>query len=114
MKVDIKTILIACLIGFVVGASCTYFYLEYRDQTEQIPIDPDTYRIEERIRIEREVIKPLQDSLTSSIKAIDELKARKQKTRIIYKERQNENLTLSDSASFNLLRERLRAIELPN
>lgn len=109
MKEQIVTHLIAAIIGGVIA----FFVLEYRDKTEPIPVDPKTYKLQERIRIEREVIKPLQDSLTSSIKAIEELKARKQQTRIIYKERQNENLTLSDSASFNLLLQRISAV-LPN
>lgn len=110
MKEQIVTHLIAAIIGGAIA----FFVLEYRDRTEPIPIDPKTYKLQERIRIEREVIKPLQDSLTSSIKAIEELKARKQKTRTIYIEKQNENLILSDSASYNLLRERLRAVQLPN
>ena len=109
MKEQIVTHLIAAIIG----AAIAFFALEYRDRTEPIPVDPKTYKLQERIRIEREVIKPLQDSLTSSIKAIEELKARKQKTRIIYIERQNENLNLSDSASFNLLLQRISAV-LPN
>ena len=110
MKEQIVTHLIAAIIGGAIA----FFVLEYRDKTDPIPVDPKTYKLQERIRIEREVIKPLQDSLTSSIKAIEELKARKQQTRIIYKDRQNENLSLSDSASFNLLRERLRTVQLPN
>jgi hypothetical protein len=109
MKEQIVTHLIAAIIGGAIA----FFALEYRDNTEPIPVDPKTYKLQERIRIEREVIKPLQDSLTSSIKAIEELKARKQKTRIIYKERQNENHSLSDSASFNLLLQRISAV-LPN
>jgi hypothetical protein len=109
MKEQIVTHLIAAIIGGAIA----FFVLEYRDRTEPIPIDPKTYKLQERIRIEREVIKPLQDSLTNSIKAIEELKARKQKTRTIYIERQNENLNLSDSASFNLLLQRISAV-LPN
>ena len=109
MKEQIVTHLIAAIIGGAIA----FFVLEYRDNTEPIPVDPKTYKLQERIRIEREVIKPLQDSLTSSIKAIEELKARKQKTRTIYIERQNENLNLSDSASFNLLLQRISAV-LPN
>lgn len=110
MKEQIVTHLIAAIIGGAIA----FFALEYRDRTEPIPVDHKTYKLQERIRIEREVIKPLQDSLTVSIKAIEELKARKQKTRTIYIEKQNENLILSDSASYNLLRERLRAVQLPN
>ena len=106
MKEQIVTHLIAAIIGGAIA----FFVLEYRDKTELIPVDPKTYKLQERIRIEREVIKPLQDSLTNSIKAIEELKARKQQTRIIYKERQNENLTLSDSASFNLLLQRIGSV----
>lgn len=109
MKEQIVTHLIAAIIGGAIA----FFVLEYRDRTEPIPVDSKTYKLEERIRIEREVIKPLQDSLTVSIKAIEELKARKQKTRTIYIEKQNENLTLSDSASYNLLLERISTI-LPN
>jgi hypothetical protein len=109
-----KQQVITHLIALVVGAAISYFILEY-GSVEPLPaIDPDTFRIEERIRIEREVVKPLRDSLTSSIKTIEEIKATKQRTRIIYKERQYENLNLSDSASFNLLRERLRTVQLPN
>lgn len=108
-----KQQVITHFVALVVGAAISYFVLEY-GSVEPLPaIDPDTYRIEERIRIEREVVKPLRDSLTSSIKTIEELKATKQRTRIIYKERQYENLNLSDSASFNLLLDRISSI-LPN
>ena len=109
MKQEIITHLAAAIFGAVI----TFIVLELRDKPQPIPIDPNKYRIEERIRIDREVVKPLLDSLTSSIETIEELQAMKPRTKIIYKERQNENLNLSDSASFNLLRERLRSIELP-
>ena len=109
MKEQIVTHLIAAMIGGAIA----FFALEYRDRNKDIPVDPKTYKLQERIRIEREVIKPLQDSLTSSIKVIEELKANKQKIRTIYIERQNENYQLSDSASFNLLLERISAV-LPN
>jgi hypothetical protein len=109
MKRQIITHSIALVVGFGVA----WLVLEYRDTTKPIEVNPDQYRIEERIKIEREQIKPLQDSLSSSLNEIERLKKLKPKTRIIYKNKQNENTTLSDSASLNLLRERLRAVELP-
>lgn len=109
MKQEIITHLAAAIFGAVI----TFIVLELRDEPQPIPIDPNKYMVEERIRIEAEVIKPLQDSLTKSIAIIEELQAIKPKTKIIYKEKQNENLNLSDSASFKLLRERLKSIELP-
>ena len=112
MQVKETTLAISHLLVIVLTATITYFALDWRDKSEPIPIDPDTYRIEERIRIESEVVKPLRDSLTSSIKTIGELKEIKPRTRIIYKERQDENIAIADSASYNLVTRRIRPTEI--
>jgi len=101
------------LVVIVLTATITYFALDWRDKSEPIPVDPDTYRIQERMRIDREKIAPLMNELESIRNERDSLLTSKQRIRTIYKDRQNENLNLSDSAAFNLLRERLRSIELP-
>ena len=108
-----KTLTITHLLTVILTATITYFALDWRDKSEPIQIDPDKYRIEERIRIDREKIAPLMNELESIRNERDSLLTAKQRIRTIYKDRQNENLNLSDSAAFNLLRERLRSIELP-
>jgi len=107
-----KTLTITHLLTAILAAAITYFARDWRDRSDPIPIDPDTYRIEERIRIEAEVVKPLQDSLISIIKTIGELKEIKPRTRIIYKEKQNENIAIADSASYNMVAQRIRSTEL--
>ena len=108
-----KTLTITHLLTAILAAAITYFALDWRDKSEPIPIDPDIYRIEERIRMDREKIAPLMNELESIRNERDSLLTAKQRIRTIYKEVQHENLNLSDSAAFNLLRERLSAVELP-
>lgn len=108
-----KTIL-THLLAAIIGAAITFFALEYRDTVTDIPIDPKTYKLEERIRIEREQIKPLMDEIETIKHERDSLLNAKSKIRIIYKSKQHENLNLPDSIAFNLLRDRIGSIVLPD
>ena len=102
------------LLAAIIAAAITYLALEARDGADIIPVDPKTYRLEERIRIEREQIRPLMDEIEAVKHERDSLLNAKSKIRIIYKTKQNENLNLPDSVAFNLLRERIGSIVLPN
>ena len=102
------------LLAAIIAAAITYLALEARDGADIIPVDPKTYRLEERIRIEREQIKPLIDEIEAVKHERDSLLNAKSKIRIIYKTKQNENLNLPDSVAFNLLRERIGSVLLPN
>ena len=102
------------LLAAIIAAAITYLALEARDGADIIPVDPKTYRLEERIRIEREQIKPLIDEIEAVKHERDSLLNAKSKIRIIYKSKQNENLNLPDSVAFNLLRERIGSVLLPN
>ena len=102
------------LLAAIIAAAITYLALEARDGADIIPVDPKTYRLEERIRIEREQIKPLIDEIEAVKHERDSLLNAKSKIRIIYKSKQNENLLMPDSVAFNLLRERIGSVLLPN
>ena len=102
------------LLAAIIAAAITYLALESRDGADFIPVDHKTYRLEERIRIEREQIKPLMDEIEAVKHERDSLLNAKSKIRIIYKSKQNENLLMPDSVAFNLLRERIGSIVLPN
>ena len=102
------------LLAAIIAAAITYLALEARDGADIIPVDPKTYRLEERIRIEREQIKPLIDEIEAVKHERDSLLNAKSKIRIIYKSKQNENLNLPDSVAFNLLRERIGSVLLPD
>ena len=102
------------LLAAIIAAAITYLALESRDGADFIPVDPKTYGLEERIRIEREQIKPLMDEIEAVKHERDSLLNAKSKIRIIYKTKQNENLNLPDSVAFNLLRDRIGSIVLPN
>jgi cell division protein FtsL len=102
------------LLAAIIAAAITYLALEARDGADIIPVDPKTYRLEERIRIEREQIKPLIDEIEAVKHERDSLLNAKSKIRIIYKSKQNENLNLPDSVAFNLLRDRIGSVLLPD
>ena len=102
------------LLAAIIAAAITYLALESRDGADFIPVDPKTYGLEERIRIEREQIKPLMDEIEAVKHERDSLLNAKSKIRIIYKTKQNENLNLPDSVAFNLLRDRIGSVLLPN
>jgi hypothetical protein len=102
------------LLAAIIAAAITYLALEARDGADIIPVDPKTYRLEERIRIEREQIRPLMDEIEAVKHERDSLLNAKSKIRIIYKSKQNENLNLPDSVAFNLLRERIGSVLLPD
>ena len=102
------------LLAAIIAAAITYLALEARDGADIIPVDPKTYRLEERIKIEREQIKPLIDEIEAVKHERDSLLNAKSKIRIIYKTKQNENLLMPDSVAFNLLRERIGSVLLPN
>lgn len=102
------------LLAAIIAAAITYLALEARDGADIIPVDPKTYRLEERIRIEREQIRPLMDEIEAVKHERDSLLNAKSKIRIIYKSKQNENLLMPDSVAFNLLRERIGSVLLPD
>jgi hypothetical protein len=102
------------LLAAIIAAAITYLALEARDGADFIPVDPKTYILEERIRIERKQIRPLMDEIEAVKHERDSLLNAKSKIRIIYKSKQNENLNLPDSVAFNLLRERIGSVLLPN
>jgi cell division protein FtsL len=102
------------LLAAIIAAAITYLALEARDGADIIPVDHNTYRLEERIRIERKQIRPLMDEIEAVKHERDSLLNAKSKIRIIYKTKQNENLLMPDSVAFNLLRERIGSVLLPN
>jgi len=102
------------LLAAIIAAAITYLALEARDGADIIPVDPKTYRLEERIRIEREQINPLLNEIEAVKHERDSLLNAKSKIRIIYKTKQNENLLMPDSVAFNLLRDRIGSVLLPN
>ena len=114
MQVTKNTLIITHIIAVVISAIITFAVLEWHDKPEVIPIDPLTYIIQERIRIDRETVKPLLDSLEAIQSERDSLLTAKQRIRTIYLNRQHENLHLPDSVAYRLLLNRIEPILLPN
>ena len=114
MQVTTNTLIITHIIAVVISAVITFAVLEWRDKAETIPVDPLTYIIQERIRIDREQIAPLLDSLEAIQSERDSLLTAKQRISTIYLNRQHENLNLSDSVAYMLLLNRIEPILLPN
>jgi hypothetical protein len=114
MQVSKNTLIITHIIAVVISAIITFAVLEWRDKNEAIPVDPLTYIIQERIRIDREQIKPLLDSLEAIQFERDSLLTAKQRIRTIYLNKQHENLNLPDSVAYMLLLNRIEPILLPN
>lgn len=114
MQVTRNTLIITHIIAVVISAIITFAVLEWRDKTETIPIDPLTYIIQERIRIDREQIAPLLDSLEAIQSERDSLLIAKQRIRTIYLSKQHENLNLPDSVAYMLLLNRIEPVLLPN
>jgi hypothetical protein len=114
MQVTMTTLIITHIIAVVISAIITFAVLEWRDKTEAIPVDPLTYIIQERIRIDREQIKPLLIELDNIKSERDSLLTAKQRIRTIYLNRQHENLHLPDSVAYMLLLNRIEPILLPD
>ena len=114
MQVSKNTLIITHIIAVVISAIITFAVLEWHDKTETIPVDPLTYIIQERIRIDREQIKPLLIELDNIKSERDSLLTAKQRIRTIYKDKQHENLNLPDSVAYMLLLNRIEPILLPN
>ena len=114
MQVTTNTLIITHIIAVVISAVITFAILEWHDKTEAIPIDPLTYIIQERIRIDREQIKPILIELDNIKSERDSLLTAKQRIRTIYLNRQHENLNLPDSVAYMLLLNRIEPILLPD
>lgn len=113
MQVTKTTLIITHIIAVVISAIVTFAVLEWHDKPETIPIDPLTYIIQERIRMDRETVKPLLDSLDAIRNERDSLLTAKQRIRTIYKDKQHENLNLPDSVAYMLLLNRIEPVLLP-
>jgi hypothetical protein len=114
MQVTKTTLVITYIIAVVISAIITFAILEWYDKPEAAPIDPLTYIIQERIRSDRETVKPLLDSLDATRHERDSLLTAKQRIRTIYLNNQHENLHLPDSTAYVLLIDRIEPVLLPD